>query len=92
MKITVTWISKRLPELLWVNFIKLESAKADIISNVTIQNTSNEDIYLENWIDATMDGSYVLPSNREVTFDIANLANLSFITAWIDADIRIITN
>ena len=91
MKITITWTSQKLPDLLWVDFPILDEAKSDEIARVSIQNTSAVSVFIENGKAATVDWAYRLWPDREVEMNIANLAKLYFITSWADADIRIIT-
>ena len=92
MKITAWSATKTLVELASSDFESLIEAKAGPIAKVTIQNTSAVSVYIENWEDATVAGSYILWADKQVEFTINNLARLSFITAWADADIRIITS
>lgn len=92
MKITVWAVAKDLVDMAGSKFESLDAAKAGPVANVTIQNTSSVAVYIENWNEATVDGSYVLSPDNQVEFVINNLARLSFITAWTNAAIRIITS
>lgn len=91
MKITIGTTSRALPELMWTDFQILDEAKSEEVARVSVQNTSSVAIYIENWKEATSDGSYMLSPDREVEFNIANLAKLNFIVATWTADVRIIT-
>lgn len=91
MKITITDTSAALPALMSTEFDTLNEAKSEEIARISVQNTSDSDIYIENGKDATVEWSYKLSSDREVEFNIANLAKLYFIVASWTADVRIIT-
>ena len=91
MKVTVTRESKNLPTLLSSNFQILEDAKSWEVARLSIQNTSDYDIYIENWTDATVEGSYKLSPWLEWEMEIANLGKLYLITDAESADIRVST-
>lgn len=90
MKITVTWTSTRLPDLLGSDFDILDKAKSADIASLSIQNTSALPIYVENGRDATADGSYQIGSQEEAEMNIANLGKLYFISDGTSLDVRII--
>ena len=91
MKLTITWTSASLPDLLGVNFAILDESKSEEVAKISVQNTSALPIYLENWIHATTDGSYLIKSQEEVEMNVSNLAKLHFITDWTSLDVRIVT-
>ena len=91
MKITVTDASQRLPSLLWPDFDILDRAKSWTVARVSVQNTSANNIYIENGKEATVAGSYKLAPDREVEMYIANLGKLYFIGDAASSDVRIIT-
>lgn len=91
MKITVTWTSTNLPDLLGSDFAVLENAKSSKVARVSVQNTSTKNIYIENWKEATVDWGYKLAPEREVEMYIANLGKLYFIADNWDTAVRVIT-
>ncbi len=91
MKITITWTSQRLPEIMWGDFDILNEVKSSEIARMSIQNTSAWNIYIENGKDATTTWSYKLSSWQEIEFYIWDLTRISLITDGWSLDVRIIT-
>lgn len=90
MKVNVKTTSDVLPKLC-DDFELLLESKSGSVAKVSIQNTSEFNVYLENGKEATIDWSYMIGAKKEVEFQIENLSRVNLIADW-NTSVRVITN
>ena len=91
MKLEVTTTSQDMPTLAWSQYNKLKADKADRTFQLTLQNLSEFDVYIEKEADATEAAWYKLFANSEVEIITSNIELLNFISVGWTADVRFIS-